>query len=370
MKTEKDWIAGLIKSLESFKKGPIKGKIFIGCDGYVDQIRRAVKTRTTSGTVEYFETITGFSDRLAAAAGKSGQVELITDNVKLGGNAPIMANALGHLGVENYCLGNSGFPSLHPSYKEMHPKVNLLPVGNPGESIALEFNDGKIILSELTVFRDLNWDQVKKTADIKKINKGMNDCEILALVGWCNPDHATDVWKGILKEVMPQSPAKKLIFFDLADPSKKSKEDLLEVLSVMNSFQKFGKAILGLNENETLKLYHIISDTLPGEDHSDLKTKSKAIFDFMKIEGLLVHPVDRSIYVDRSGIREISGRVVKDPIISTGGGDNLNAGFCLGYLLGASVEESMILGMATSGSYVKNGKSPDIKAIIEYLNSW
>jgi hypothetical protein len=34
------------------------------------------------------------------------------------------------------------------------------------------------------------------------------------------------------------------------------------------------------------------------------------------------------------------------------------------------MEESMILGMATSGAYVKNGESPDISELIGYLKTW
>ncbi|NJO01528.1 MAG: hypothetical protein HC880_07420 [Bacteroidia bacterium] len=67
---------------------------------------------------------------------------------------------------------------------------------------------------------------------------------------------------------------------------------------------------------------------------------------------------------------ELPGRVVAKPRISTGGGDNLNAGFCFGQLLGFSLPESLLLGMATSGAYVASGESPDIPALVAYLWQW
>ncbi|HLF33594.1 MAG TPA: hypothetical protein VI583_05130 [Cyclobacteriaceae bacterium] len=359
----------LIKKLEDIKGKPIDKKVFIGVDGYIDKIQKAVKTRT-AGSVDYYPTLKEFAARIDAAAGKSGQVELVTHMIKLGGNAPIMSNALGFLGVENYCLGNAGFPEKHPVYNTLHHRVKTLSIGNPSESAALEFNDGKMILSDLSEFSNLDWEQVKKNVGKDKIQDGMNACDVVALVGWCNPVHATRVWKGILEEIMPKTTRKKLIFFDLADPTKKSKQDLEDVLSVINSFSKYGTVILGLNENETIKLYHVLHGQSQKSGLVDLNQQGKEIFSGLSIEGLLLHPVDRSIYIDKNGIIQLDGKLVKEPKISTGGGDNLNAGFCLGYLLGFSTEESMILGMATSGAYVSNGRSPEIQDLCSYLKTW
>ena len=59
--------------------------------------------------------------------------------------------------------------------------------------------------------------------------------------------------------------------------------------------------------------------------------------------------------------------MVEAPKISTGGGDNFNAGFCLGQLLGLGYRDSMLLGMAVSGYYVENGKSPSAQELAGHL---
>jgi hypothetical protein len=366
------YINKLIQKLQNSQENQIEKKVFVGFDGYIDKIQKAVKIRTKDA-VEYYPTLKEFAERIDMAAGKSGQVELVTQEVKIGGNAPIMANALGALGVPSYCLGNAGHPTTHPEYEHLHELVSIRSIGDPAETNALEFNDGKMILSELSVFRKINWEHVKNLIGLEEITRCLSDSSVLALVGWCNPDHATDVWKGILNDIMPNYSSKDLIFFDLADPTKKNKEDLLEVLEVINSFTKYGKVVLGINENETNKLFTILTkehpENAPSED-ADLEKKGKFIYSVMNIEGLLIHPTNRSIMISNEDIVSLDGMVIEEPKISTGGGDNLNAGFCLGYILGYSVEESMILGMATSGAYVKNGESPNIASIISYLKSW
>ena len=55
---------------------------------------------------------------LAGAAGKSTNVEMVTQVVKLGGNGPIMANALAAFGVKVTYLGSLGYPTLHPVFEE------------------------------------------------------------------------------------------------------------------------------------------------------------------------------------------------------------------------------------------------------------
>ena len=365
------YINDLIIKLEKIYANPIDKKVFVGFDGYIDKIQKAVKTRTKE-SVEYYSTLKEFAQRIDNAAGKSGQVELVTHDVKLGGNAPIMANALGALGVPSYCLGNAGYPTNHPEYNNLSEKVEVLSIGEPAETNALEFNDGKLILSELSTFRKIDWNYVKNLIGLDNLTAYLSDSAILALVGWCNPDHATDVWRGILNDVMPNYSAKDLLFFDLADPSKKNKEDLLEVLEVINAFAKYGKVMLGINENETNKLFAILSEEYQQDvpENPDLESKGKYIYSIMNIEGLLIHPVDRCIMITSEDVINLEGNIILEPKISTGGGDNLNAGFCMGYILGYSLEESMILGMATSGAYVKNGESPDILAIISYLKTW
>lgn len=357
----------MIDKLSAIKETTIEDKIFVGFDGYIDKIQKAVKTRSASEVI-YYPTLTEFSGRIAAAAGRSGQVELVTQEVKVGGNAPIMANALGQLGIPSVCLGNGGYPDLHNEYKQLHPDVSMLSIGDPAETNALEFNDGKMILSELSSFRDIDWKHVDDTIGRKVLQYEIDQCNIIALVGWCNPDQATDVWKGILENLMPETGYKKLMMFDLADPTKKSRSDLLEVLRVIEGFTLFGPVILGINENETLKLYDILKEE--GEEYSELEDIGQYIFSKISIDGLLIHPVDRCLLFRKNDMISLQGKLVAEPKISTGGGDNLNAGFCAGYLLGLSPEESMILGMATSGAYVQNGKSPDIEEIIDYLDTW
>src|ERR1700679_4110463 len=91
---------------------------FVGLDGFVDEILHVVDKRESAEVYARLPTIAQLASRLAAAAGKSTNIELVNHITKLGGNAPIMANALASFGIKVAYLGLLGYPSLHPIFED------------------------------------------------------------------------------------------------------------------------------------------------------------------------------------------------------------------------------------------------------------
>src|SRR5207249_2172540 len=85
---------------------------FVGLDGFVDEILHVVDKRESAESFRRLPTIAKLAERLAAAAGKSTNIELVNRLTKLGGNGPIMANALASFGLKVTYLGNLGYPNL------------------------------------------------------------------------------------------------------------------------------------------------------------------------------------------------------------------------------------------------------------------
>ncbi len=372
MSTNISALAELRQLLKSSDGTPNK-KVFAGFDGFVDKIKKAVKEKQNTRTV-YFDTIREFADRILMVCGKSGQIQMDIQRVKLGGNAPILSNALGKLGVRSYCLGSLGYPKRHEVFSGMSPLCDTISVLEPGLSDAVEFGDGKLIFSELEVFEQYNWEYIVKVAGIDTIAKAVCESAVIGFVDWANLPHASNIWEGMLEDVVKPSGRKDFLFlFDLCDPSKKTTQQIDEVLDIISCFSPYGKVTLGLNENETLKIWA----ALRGMDFVKDREKMPAILeagDFlyksMDIDSLLVHPIDRSIVYRKLETIELEGRLVTRPRVLTGGGDNLNAGYSLGLISGFTTSQCMLLGMAASGAYIQNGSSPDRQDIIEYLDVW
>ncbi len=355
-----------ITELLSALQQPLQSKALVGFDGYVDKIKKVVKKRKGKDFTP-FPTIADFADRLAFAAGKSAQIELVSQELKLGGNAPIMANALAHLGFETTCIGTLGSPSIHPIFRSL--PAQLISLGPPAETIALEFGDGKLILSDVKAFEGLGWESLKEKLGMDQLRQHFRENEVLALVDWSNLPLANDLLSGLLEYVLPScADGKQQFFFDLADPTAKPPEDIRTLVQTIGEFSSYGQLTLGVNENEAIYLYqiHFPEQAVP----ADLKVLGAALFNHLHLHQLVIHPLDRALLITKDSVIEQMGKVIAVPKIQTGAGDNLNAGFCLGMCLGVSNRACLVAGMANSGAYISLGHSPNISDLSEYLQAW
>src|SRR5256885_2512591 len=134
---------------------------FVGLDGFVDEILHVVDKRESAEKYTRLPTIRQFSERLGAAAGRSTNVELVSQLTKLGGNGPIMANALASFGLKVTYLGILGYPNLHPVFADFARCAEVYSIAEPGYTDALEFDDGKIMLGKHQSLKQMNWENIQ-----------------------------------------------------------------------------------------------------------------------------------------------------------------------------------------------------------------
>src|SRR6266403_850368 len=135
---------------------------FVGLDGFVDEILHVVDKRENAEKYLRLATITQFAERLSAAAGRSTNVELVSQLTKLGGNGPIMANALATFGLKVTYLGILGYPNLHPVFADFAKRAETHSIAEPGYTDAVEFEDGKVMLGKHQSLQEVNWTNVKE----------------------------------------------------------------------------------------------------------------------------------------------------------------------------------------------------------------
>ncbi|MBS1976787.1 MAG: hypothetical protein JST46_05425 [Bacteroidetes bacterium] len=357
------------KLLERLKASPPSAHVFTGFDGFIDYLGKPVRMRTRDGGVVYYDTIHDFAEHLIDLSGKSGQIEIITHTTKIGGNAPILAEALGTMGIPVHCVGSAGAGVPDPLFRKINKNITLHPVSAPGISRALEFSDGKVIFSELSGFAQYDWAKIVSQLGLQQLREIAGQSRVIALVDWANLTAATSIWKGWLEDVvqfLPESTDRDFLF-DLCDPSRKSREDITAVLDLISKFSGKGRVTLGVNENELENLWRSFYGNAAAPPAKEM---GQALFEKMNIESLLIHPVSRSILITRGYNVEMKGRVVSHPMLTTGGGDNFNAGYCLGLIAGVEPAKRLLLGMVASGAYVQNGRSPDLNDLISYTDQW
>ncbi len=358
----------LARECADLLRSPSSIQALLGFDGFVDTICDVVETRHSATEYTRVPTLRAFGERIAAAAGKSANVEIVPTLLKLGGNGPIMANALGALGaLVTYC-GMTGQPHPHDVFADFGARAKLLPICDPAFTDAYEFDDGKLIVGKHATVALVSWDSIERNVGREAFVSAWNNAQFVGIVNWTMLPFMTSLWHKMLSE-LPHD-ARKTIFFDLADPEKRSRADISQALETIAQFGQSHDVILGLNEKEALQVGETLDIATPLGDVLTLETAPElaaAIRARLNIGVVVIHPTRFAAAANAHDAAAVPGPWIANPLISTGAGDHFNAGFCLGQLRNATLAQSLQIGVATSGFYVRSAHSPTQNDLADFL---
>jgi len=347
-----------------------RSKVVVGLDGFVDTILHVVDKRESATQFTRLSKMGEFGKRIGAAAGKSANFEMVTEMLKLGGNGPIMANALCAAGTPLTYIGNLGKPAINPVFADFAKRAEVISVAEPGYTDAVEFDDGKLMFGKHESLREVTWPTILKHLPEAELVKKFGSAALVALVNWTMLPHMTAIFRKVLSTVGPALGEKRpWVFFDLADPAKRTTKDIFEALGVIAKFQKSFRVVLGLNFSESRQIGEVLGLKAPGEGQEAVASHAARIREKLKIETVVVHPTAFAAAADANGQAFVDGPYTPKPKITTGAGDHFNAGFCVGRILGADLSLSLQYGVATSGYYVRHAKSPRLEDLKRFLQT-
>jgi sugar/nucleoside kinase (ribokinase family) len=344
-----------------------------GFDGFIDRIMSAVASRHGQGTdFDPFPSIESFGQRIIDAAGESANIELYENYEKLGGNGPIMANALvaGHLDVQY--IGALGQP-VRSVFKEFAEKTHAVSIANPGITNAVEFQDGKIMFGSMKGLDDITYQDIIDIMGEGAFLDAVNRADLIALVNWTMIPHMTQLFEDLLTKVLPNLGPKesgRYFYFDLADPAKRSRGDLKEVLSVISRFRSHGFVTLGLNLAESRQVSEVLGLAEVADGGDGLKAAATRIRNALNLSCVVIHPREGAAAATKDGAWWQEGPFCKNPKISTGAGDHFNAGYATAEVIGLSPESCLAVAVATSGQYVRTARSPSLQDTLGFIESW
>ena len=344
-------------------------RTMIGLDGFVDEIIAVVDKRHDNERYDPVKTIGQLGQKILGAAGESSNYELVVKQKKLGGNGPIMANALAAMGLAVTYVGNLGYPNLHPVFEELAKRAKVISIGEPGHTDALEFEDGKLMLGKHTSLNEVNWDNLIARLGKDGLKSLLSESKLIGLVNWTMLPQMSRIWANLLEQVIPHLERhERKIFIDLADPEKRTHADILDALNLLSRFQEHVDVILGLNLKESTEIADVLG--LPGRTDAEamIEENAIAIRRALGLHCVVIHPRRGAAASTHNASARFAGPFVQQPRISTGAGDHFNAGFCVGSVLGMTLEESLCLGVATSGFYVRAAHSPSATELAEFIS--
>lgn len=349
------------------KKDEVQSKLVsVGFDGFVDYVIKPVKTRASETECTYFPTIDQFGEKITSLAGRSGNVELVFEDTAFGGNGPHFTNGLSNMGVNCICIGALGYPEVNPIFN-LHEKCKTVSVSEPGYSYLFEFEDGKVIMSNIKDISRLTWNDLIERVSVDELVKYFEDADIITLVNWSYLVHFHEIYEKFLEIVMPKLKKRdRKIYIDISDCAKRAPEEIKAALKMFGRYSEYAPTYLGLNKSEAMVMHSVLCE---GEYEGSLPI-ARAIKAYSGIGTVIIHPVDSSAAVYDGGEVEVPGILCEKPKKTTGGGDNFNSGFCAGLLAGLDVKSCLVSGMTTSYLYVKNGKCNSFDDIAEAMKMY
>ena len=214
-------------------------RTFVGLDGFVDEIVHIVDKRHDAYSYDRLRTISCLAERIGAAAGRSTNIERVPQQTKLGGNGPIMANTLSTLGCQVTYLGALGHPNVDPVFDDFASRADVHSIAPAGSTIALEFDDGKIMVPLTVTLNEITWDNIGDRFGHDCFLTHMAEDQLVGFVNWTMIPAMNAIWESLLN-ALPSTPpeSRSLIFFDLADPEKRTREDIRQALTLITRFEQ------------------------------------------------------------------------------------------------------------------------------------
>ncbi len=351
-------------------------RMLIGFDGFIDEIIHVVDKRKDAEHFTRIETIASFGDRIKRASGLSTNIELFPSQKKIGGNGPIMCNALAMHQANLTYMGALGVPNIDEVFLQMPGNVTLKSFANSGHTDALEFDDGKLMLGKMASLNDVTYENLINNVGRKELISYFEEADLVAMVNWSMLPYMTNLWEKLIIHILPemkQRKVKPILFFDLADPEKREHDEIIKAILMMKEFNSHFRVVLGLNKKEAYDIANVLDlfdDTSLKNMQISLEDLNNALYEYIGIYSVVIHPVDRSCTVVNGEFYEETGPYVEKPKLTTGAGDNFNAGYCLGLLLDLTPDEALLLGMSTSGYYVRQAKSPNFDELKAFIIEW
>lgn len=364
----------------------------VGFDGFLDSIIDVVDTRHGMGPDEYarLTTIAQYAQRVAAAAGKSTNMELVLKEERFGGNGPLMAGGLARLGMATTYVGVVGQEQrpreVHPLWAELETRCRtsggeVVALGPPAMTDALEFDDGKLMFGKTGNLARCDWAALRVHPGVARLEGMLGGAALLGTVNWVMMGGVQGIWEGLIAEVLPRLAAPRpRVFVDLCDPAKRTDEDIAAALRTLGRMNELAPVTLGLNLAEAERIDAVsraggfagrTGGATGGAGGGEaVRRAAEAIRRATGLDCVVVHPRSGAAAADARGASAwIDGPLVTRPRLSTGAGDHFNAGFALGQVLGLPLEEGLAIGVGVSGVYVRDAASPTAGRLAEFLES-
>ncbi len=339
-----------------------------GFDGIVDNVRVMVETRHSPTEFDRLETLRALRDRIdeSLASESSLTVEWELEGTRTGGHACHLSRVFTELGAETTMVGMYGRPPTEPFTSEFADST-LVSVGEPGFCDAVEFDDGKLLLTQTSEAAGLDWPTLCERIDPGTLATHLDGADVFGVGYWAMTSALPSLVASVVAETWDrQASPPDCLFFDPGDIRSLPAETLRDGAAHLAEANETVPVTVSANRSET----EALAAALAGEEPDRLVDAAEAAREGLGVDRFVGHSASKSVTVSDAGTAAVDVPRTDSPALTTSAGDHFNAGFLLGHLLGLPDGACTALGNATAGRFVRTGTTPTYDGIQEFVDGY
>jgi hypothetical protein len=336
----------------------LKGKVLLGCDGFVDETYEIVEVRKSPGEFVPMKRLRQFGELLVARADGGVGVELVPKRRCEGGFGINTGRVAACLGLKPCLPGLYGKANIDPAYHEFQDSCELLSLGDPALTIALEFGDGKVLMSNLEAVSSLTWADFKNHFGETKLNELFAGVDILGLGYWSLTANFDGLFRGFMEQYETTTPPRRM-FFDFADIKKKSSESFMQSLEMFRSYNGKIPMTFSMNEHEVMELFLRIGVERPELKPAAITSALTVAREKIGFDELVVHTPE---FGAASSAKEGEAYAIQDRqtkvVRLAGAGDSFNGGYLCASLGNLPLKQRLVVANAVTAFFVTHATGP------------
>lgn len=343
------------------------GNILLGCDGFVDETYEIVEERTSQTDYTAMKQLKHFGELLVERADGGVGVELVWKRRCEGGCGINTGRIAACLGIRPILPGLYGDKEIDPAFEEFKDSCELLSLGDPALTIALEFPDGKVLMSDLKAVSNLTWTDVENRLGEDKLKEIFADLDILGLGYWSLTANFDDIFKGFMAQCEHANPPKRM-FFDFADIKKKSREAFKQSLDLLKQYNDRIPLTLSLNEHEVLELFSRVGVEQPPLEPAAVTRSLEVARKKIGFDELVVHTPDFGAASSASDGEDYAVQERQTDVVRlAGAGDSFNGGYLCASLGDLPLKERLVIANAATAFFVTHATGPTREQLIAQI---
>jgi hypothetical protein len=209
---------------------------------------------------------------------------------------------------------------------------------------------------------------------VEALDAQLRTLRFLGTVNWGKLIHVGPLWSYLSDRLLALGrPAKEVVqFMDLAEFEGRDPADLDDLLGRLPAMTRQCTTLLSFNLKEAWQMGEHLGrgDFMGRKDAEGVAELATCLRSRIDVDRIIIHPNDGAVCASATRTVYAKGPYCAVPLISTGAGDHFGAGCLVATLLGADELETVLLGNATSGYFVRSGRTPTLADAASLMIQW